>query len=356
MKQDRAAMLRERLAGSKFAQRADEIVDMASGKEAFRIGMPVEVTQKSDTMRVAPNGRDFHVRIAASTEAVARDSGIIPITAWESGGLKNFVANPIILAFHKHTEPIGRSVHTEINGGELRQYWEFHGESETSRLMQTLYERGFMKAASVGFIVHDYQFIDELSEKEYEALQKKYGAAVKDIYWIAQRAELLETSAVPVPSDPRALQFDFAARNAEAIGIDTSILRKFTARSETMSTTASPASPAPATTAAPAVVRETTAVAPAAVVVAPAAEVRTVTQETLDAAIAAVRAEFSAKFAALEKAAPVSTPAAPSAAGEGEREVEIEVLPGENKDQAIERYVNAALAREAGAPQSRSTK
>lgn len=347
---ERSEKLIERLAASKFAARADEILNVVRGKEPLRFGSSVDVERASG--RKAPNGEEYHVRIAASTEAIARDSGVIPITAWAKGGLKNFAKNPIILAFHDHKKPIGRSVHTELTSDKLIQYWEFHQESDDSRLMKTLYEKGFMRAASVGFLVHDWQFIDELSEKEYEVLEKKYGNAVKDIYWIARKAELLETSAVPVPSDPNALEFSFAARSAEAHGLDMSIFDPHRSiemkdektpvagqRNEAAAAPAQPATPAPAA-------GETVDV-----------------QKMIDAAIAGVRTEFEARFVAIEKqregtASPATSGSESGASDEGsrgaEQMVQIEVLSGETREQAIERTVNEVTAKLAGAPQRKT--
>lgn len=227
MTTDRDSMLqklRTRLAESRtFAARADEIINRVGGKEQVRVGMNVAVERSSD--KVAPNGESFHVKIKASTEGIARDAGIIPMSAWRDGGLANFAANPVILAYHDHRSPIGIAVHTMLERSDMVQYWRFHEETDLSRTMKKLYEGGYMRAASVGFIVKEFKFIDELSDSELENLVQKYGATViRDIFWIATKAELLETSAVPVPADPGALQFQDATRSAQAVGIDISSL------------------------------------------------------------------------------------------------------------------------------------
>jgi hypothetical protein len=226
-KVDRIARLSEKLTKSRFASETDHVLSVVRGIEPVRHGLNVEV-ERAENKR-APNGSSYHVRIKASTDTIARDRGIIPMSAWSNGGLRNFAENPVILAFHDHKQPIGRSVHTELADKGMLQYWEFHGETDVSRTMQKLYEKGFMRAASVGFLVHEFTFVDELSDSDLEKLVEKYGAAaVRDIYWIAEKAELLETSAVPVPSDPTALTFDFARSSAEAVGIDISSLRALT--------------------------------------------------------------------------------------------------------------------------------
>lgn len=192
------------------------IREVLDGKVGVR-GVNVEVERQTGE-RKAPNGQDYHVKIRASTTGVARDMGIIPMEAWQKGGLANFSRNPIILAFHDHTQPIGISVHTELNATtrSLDQYWLFHEESDISRLMRKLYERGFMRAASVGFLVKDFQILDESEEKQ---IQKEMGIS-DPIFWRALDAELLETSAVPVPSDANALVLEHAIANARAVDID----------------------------------------------------------------------------------------------------------------------------------------
>lgn len=217
----RIETLKQRLAKSrKFADSIDEISSRLSGDDCVRAGVSIEVVRATSKQRLAPNGEEFHTHIKASTDGIARDAGIIPMSAWSRGGLTNFNNNPVILAYHDHKLPIGISVHTALTDQYMDQYWRFHEHTETSKVMRKLYDEGYLRAASVGFLVHEWQFIDELEDEELETLVEKYGAAaVRDTYWIATEAELLETSAVPVPSDPNALQFSHAMRSAEAVGI-----------------------------------------------------------------------------------------------------------------------------------------
>lgn len=216
--------LKERLATSRYAARSDEIVGIVSGKGMLRAGVDVQVERATST---APNGEKFHIAIHASTETISRDAGIVPVGAWESGGLAEFMKNPVILAFHDHKQlPVARAVHVELNSAKMDQYWQFHDETDLSRQVHALYDKGFMRAASVGFIVHEFQFVDELPKDDYEKLVTKYGAsAMRDVIWVAKRAELLETSAVPVGSDPNALQFAAGMRSATAVGLDVSAIR-----------------------------------------------------------------------------------------------------------------------------------
>lgn len=344
-KVDRIARLGERLAQSKFRAESDHILNVVRGIEPVHAGLVVEVERASGDKR-APNGETYHVRIKASTESIARDHGIIPMSAWQDGGLRNFTDNPIILAFHDHKQPIGRSVHTEIDGGALVEYWEFHLESDISRTMHKLYDRGFMRAASVGFMVKEFSFVDELDDKGLEKLVAKYGAAaIRDLYWIAERAELLETSAVPVPSDANALTFDFAIDNARAMGIDISSLRTAPTTGETMTEAEKTAKEKTDREAAEAAAREAAD--------APFKALR----EMVEKGFKALNDEITALRALVEKKPEAATPAATEAARaaatdevEDGLEITIEKRAGETDEQAMERHVEEMIARLRGAP------
>lgn len=361
---DQFAALRERLISApKFAARADEILSIVRGKEPLRAGMPVEVERANK--RTAPNGAEYHVRIRASTDSIARDAGIVPMTAWERGGLKNFNANPVILAFHNHREPIGIATYTELEAERMNQYWLFHEESETSRMMKSLYEKGFMRAASVGFLVHEWQFVDEMTDAELENLVQKYGAAViKDVYWIAKRAELLETSAVPVPSDPNALAFDFAARNAVAAGMDISEIARIGGRTIANGSDNMPGQTNTNPEASGESVENTNAEGSRAEEgnTDPLAEIRTLLTGGFEELRASNKA-LAERIDALEKrgtgegsAAGTSASGEGAAAATGERsteaqvKIEVEKLDGESDEDAINRHVDAVVRKMVGAP------
>jgi hypothetical protein len=339
-KADRIARLSERLAQSKHRDDAEHILNVVRGVEPVRAGLNVEVERGAG--KRAPNGAEYHVRIKASTDSIARDHGIVPMRAWQNGGLRNFTENPIILAFHDHKQPIGRSVHTEIDGNALVEYWEFHLETDISRTMHKLYDRGFMRAASVGFSVLEFSFVDELDDKQMDKLVQQYGAAaVRDLYWIAERAELLETSAVPVPADASALTFGFdaAVRNAQAVGIDVTSLTPSTSDVTMSVDKNAEAAAAPAAPATP----------------APDAELRSLVEK----GFAAINESISALRALVEKGVvpPVSAPAAvetpkPEAAREAQDDLEItiEKKSGETDEQAVERFVSETLAQLRGEP------
>lgn len=193
--------------------------------DKLRAGVPVETRTARDD-ETAPNGEEFHVQIVASSEAVARDGGVIPMEAWKDGGLAAFRQNPVVLFAHKHRRlPVAKAVQTEVREGvgTLVEWWRFHGETDLSRQLKELYSRGFMKAASVGFRVLDS--VTPTSQKGKKILDE-VGVDAGNVDWVATNAELLETSAVAVPADPEALAVEQALKDASLRRVETDAVRQ----------------------------------------------------------------------------------------------------------------------------------
>jgi hypothetical protein len=205
---------------STLAPRVDDLQKVLRGEEPLRAGTPVTV-RKADEAGKAPNGESFHIAVKASTSRIARDGGIVPIEAWENGGLERFRANPMIMPFHNYrTFPIGISVYEELNkeNRTLEEYWRFNELTQDSKISRQMYEGGWMRAVSVGFIIRDGRF---LTEKEAKEIKKNLGTE-DDVFWMATRAEKLETSSAPIPSDPYALVFETSLSSGRAHGLDVS--------------------------------------------------------------------------------------------------------------------------------------
>lgn len=145
----------------------------------------------------APNGEAYDIRVVMSTEAVASDGGIIRASGWN---LKRFLRNPVFLWAHDYRElPIGRVVHVEVKGEQLIGYAVFHDKTEFARCVAELFRDGTLRAVSVGFLIRKLR--SEWSKEPLTEAEKKAGAR-----WVADEAELLELSAVPVPADAGALK------------------------------------------------------------------------------------------------------------------------------------------------------
>ena len=54
----------------------------------------------------------------ASTVDTDRQGDIVPATVWKKG-VQNYLKNPVILAYHDHSEPVGRMVDHRIDSKGL---------------------------------------------------------------------------------------------------------------------------------------------------------------------------------------------------------------------------------------------
>lgn len=124
-------------------------------------------------------------RIVASTGDVDRDNERIMPSAFVNS-LPNYLdKNPVILWAHDYTKPpVGKAIGGNIDGSGVYLDIEF-ADTEMGREVKYLYDNGFMSSFSVGFIPKQW---DRDSDGRV----------------IFTEAELLETSAVPVPANSNA--------------------------------------------------------------------------------------------------------------------------------------------------------
>lgn len=131
---------------------------------------------------------DRLITFRMSDESVDRDRDIIKADGWK---LDNFRKNPVFLQMHGHGEyPIGRFERVWTADKELMGTVRFadEGTSPAADLAYQLYKQGIMNAVSVSF---------SAEKDDYE--ENDHGG-----YTYASQ-ELLECSAVPVPSNQNAL-------------------------------------------------------------------------------------------------------------------------------------------------------
>ncbi|MBU5253333.1 HK97 family phage prohead protease [Lysinibacillus capsici] len=129
---------------------------------------------------------DRTLRFIGSTEVPDRDGDIILASGWE---LDNYKANPVFLWAHDYSKPpIGKAIDVRVSNKQLIFDIQFpeEGVYPLADTVYKLYKGGFLNATSVGFVG---------KQAEPIANGSKY-----------IRQELLELSAVPVPSNPTALQ------------------------------------------------------------------------------------------------------------------------------------------------------
>lgn len=114
----------------------------------------------------------------ANTTTKDRVGDVILEEAWTKGGLDNYLKNPIILAYHSHTKPIGSMLDYAINDKGLKIVAEV---SKAAGDVYELVKSGILKTFSVGFRVKDADY-DEKTDL----------FVIKDL-------ELFEISVVSVP-------------------------------------------------------------------------------------------------------------------------------------------------------------
>jgi HK97 family phage prohead protease/HK97 family phage major capsid protein len=145
----------------------------------------------------------------ASTNAVDRVGDVIPTAVWEKG-IKNYLKNPIILAYHDYEQPVGRMVDHKIDNQGL---WIKARISAASEDIYNLIKDSVITAFSVGFRV----------------LDAEYNSATE--LFVIKELELVEISVVPVPCNQDTL-FNLAKAFKDA-SIDKQTREAFTKSGET---------------------------------------------------------------------------------------------------------------------------
>lgn len=139
--------------------------------------------------------------VIASTEDVDRDWEIIKVDGWQT---ENWLKNPVVLANHYYT--IGNIAWKGLEfykdeEGRMRLKGVF-SNNDMGKMAKDLYNGGFLKAVSVGFIVKQRNETDRL---------------------IIEKAELLEVSFVAVPCNAEAISMDWKLFKK---GVDAGLLKE----------------------------------------------------------------------------------------------------------------------------------
>ncbi len=119
----------------------------------------------------------------ASTNDVDRVGDVVPTSVWERG-LKNYLLNPIILAYHNHQMPVGKMVDHRV---DERGLWIKATISDAAGDVYKLVKKGILSAFSIGFRVKD---------AEYNSSAEVF--LIKDL-------ELHEISVVSIPANQNTL-------------------------------------------------------------------------------------------------------------------------------------------------------
>jgi HK97 family phage prohead protease/HK97 family phage major capsid protein len=119
----------------------------------------------------------------ASTNDKDRHGDVVPSSVWEKG-LEDYLKNPIILAYHNHTMPVGKMVEHKVDAKGL---WIQARITDAAGDVYKLIKKGILSAFSIGFRIKD---------AEYNQAAEVF--LVKDL-------ELHEISVVSVPANQNTL-------------------------------------------------------------------------------------------------------------------------------------------------------
>jgi HK97 family phage prohead protease/HK97 family phage major capsid protein len=116
----------------------------------------------------------------ANTVSKDRSGDVIVKEAWEKGGMDDYLKNPIVLAFHDYSRPVGTTVDYNVTDKGLEIVAEI---SKAAGEVYNLIKDGVLKTFSVGF---------NLKEADYDREDDTF--YIKDL-------ELYEISVVSVPAN-----------------------------------------------------------------------------------------------------------------------------------------------------------
>lgn len=130
----------------------------------------------------ASSDSSVYIEGYASTNDVDRHGDVVPSSVWEKG-IQNYLKNPVILAYHDHSQPIGRMVEYK---GDDKGLWIKARVSSAAKQF-SLIKDGILSAFSIGFRV----------------LDAEYNSAAE--VFLIKELELVEISVVSVPANQNSL-------------------------------------------------------------------------------------------------------------------------------------------------------
>ena len=138
---------------------------------------------KSEHSTSDDNVEMLSIKGYASTNDVDRHGDIVPTSVWEKG-IQNYLKNPVILAYHDHSAPIGRMTeHTVDEKGLLVKARISSAAGDVYNLVKD----GVLTAFSIGFRIVDAE----------------YNSALE--LFVVKELELHEISVVSVPANQNTL-------------------------------------------------------------------------------------------------------------------------------------------------------
>ena len=144
----------------------------------LKLCVPLETKEATDDDELIITGH-------ASTNDEDRSGDIIVSEAWTNPkALKDYLKNPIVLAFHDMSKPIGKTIAHEVDNKGLKITAKI---SKAAGDITQLIKEGILSAFSVGFMIKDADF------------------DTKSGVFVIKEVELYEVSVVSIPANQNAL-------------------------------------------------------------------------------------------------------------------------------------------------------
>ena len=168
--------------------------------------------EESGTIRMATLDKENHrAEFIITTEEPVKDSYYGPPRSLSMKGvnLKRYRMNPVVLAQHTHgpLEVVGKTIKVYTEGDKLIALVEFDIDDEFSARVWGKIERGYLRAASVGYRVTRERIVEEGKEDKATGLVGPVS--------IATAWTLIEWSVVAVGADAASLGREIEPESAE---------------------------------------------------------------------------------------------------------------------------------------------
>jgi HK97 family phage prohead protease len=111
------------------------------------------------SVKMAGDSEDLIIEGYANTVTKDRAGDVIPKDTWnKAGALNNFAKNPIILAYHDHSKPIGKATDYFVDDMGLNIKAQI---SKGAGDVYHLIKDGVLSTFSVGFYIKDAEYLSK---------------------------------------------------------------------------------------------------------------------------------------------------------------------------------------------------